>query len=193
MSSISDYTLPDLAAVIEQLYVQNFEAEDPHKILFSYHGTLRPRKVDSILELAEASILETGGKRKTMKRICSVLIEVLQNSTVHSSKDKHGRAHNTIIINSSEQNFQLIAGNLIRNQEANPIRKKIEAMNKLSRSELRKLYIETLCNEEFSTKGGAGLGFLTMAKKCESPIEFSIDSITDELSYFVLKLSFNRS
>ncbi|MFZ6052925.1 SiaB family protein kinase [Halocola ammonii] len=192
MSSISDYTLPDLAAVIEQLYAQNFESEHPHKIIFSYQGSFSTRKVDSTLELVEEGILESGGKRKIMKRICSVLIEVLQNGTVHSAKDKEGRPHNTLIINSSTEHFQIIAGNLILNEEANPIRKKIEAMNKLSRSELRKLYIETLCNEEFSTKGGAGLGFLTMAKKSESPIEFSIDALNDTLSYFVLRLSFNR-
>lgn len=192
MSSISDYTLPDLAAVIEQLYAQNFDAEHPHKIIFSYQGAFSTKKVDSILELVEEGILESGGKRKIMKRICSVLIEVLQNGTVHSAKDNEGRSHNTLIVNSSKKHFQIIAGNLILNQEAESIRKKIEAMNKLSRSELRKLYIETLCNEEFSTKGGAGLGFLTMAKKSESPIEFSIDSINDSLSYFVLRLSFNR-
>jgi len=192
MSSISDYTLPDLAAVIEQLYAQNFEPEHPHKIIFSYQGSFSTRKVDSTLELVEEGILESGGKRKIMKRICSVLIEVLQNGTVHSAKDKEGRPHNTLIVNSSPEHFQIIAGNLILNQEANPIRKKIEAMNKLSRSELRKLYIETLCNEEFSTKGGAGLGFLTMAKKSESPIQFSIDSLNDNLSYFVLRLTFNR-
>jgi len=53
---------------------------------------------------------------------------------------------------------------------------------------LRKLYIETLCNDEFSDKGGAGLGLLTVAKKAEDKIIYNFHSVDSSFNYFVMEV-----
>jgi hypothetical protein len=37
---------------------------------------------------------------------------------------------------------------------------------------LRVRYVECLCNNEWSEKGGAGLGLLSMAKKSNGPLDY---------------------
>ncbi|MFT6185052.1 MAG: hypothetical protein ACJAYM_002582, partial [Flavobacteriales bacterium] len=48
----------------------------------------------------------------------------------------------------------------------------------------RKLYIETLCNDSFNYKGGAGLGFLTIAKKSSKPMTYELISTESDLAFF---------
>jgi hypothetical protein len=64
-------------------------------------------------------------------------------------------------------------------------------MNDLSRmdkADLRRTYIETLCDDDFSTKGGAGLGLLTIAKRADQGLSYTIHAHDALMSYFQLSV-----
>jgi len=165
---------------------------DGEKVILSYSGEINQLRIDTLLKLAEHAVLDNGSKRKVMKRVCSVLIECLQNIAIHGTKDNEGSSKSFVILLADQVNFTLVSGNLILQQDANLLAYKIDELSKLSPTELRKLYIETLCNQNYSYKGGAGLGFLTIAKKSDVPMQYKILSIDDRFAFFTTEIRVSR-
>lgn len=155
------------------------------KVLFTYRGEISQHRIETLLKLAESSILDNGYKRKVMKRVGSILIETLQNISLHGVKERLGSGLSFITLLVNQTHFTLVTGNIILLEEANLLSYKLDELNKLNAPELRKLYIETLCNQNFSYKGGAGLGLLTVAKKSGHPINYRIEAIDDTYAYFI--------
>ena len=161
------------------------DASSNELVLLSHFGNLNQPKITSLINIVEQATLENGIKRRIMKRVCSVMIESLQNISIHGALDRKGNQNAMIILTFNGEEVKIITGNLIHNEDVGVVDYKLTQINKLSLEELRKLYIETLCNENFSQKGGAGLGFLTVAKKVALPIEYELVSIDENQSYFV--------
>ncbi|MEJ6681819.1 MAG: SiaB family protein kinase [Flavobacteriales bacterium] len=158
-------------------------------VLISHFGDLTEAKIEALLKITEETILEAGSKRQMMRRICSLLVEALQNISNHSAKDQNGKANSFLILEHSDLNFTIKTGNLISADEIITLEQKLNTINRLNENELRKLYIETLCNDNFNQKGGAGLGFLTMAKKINGLLDYQILNVNKNLAYFTLSLS----
>ena len=66
------------------------------------------------------------------------------------------------------------------------LRSKLNNVNGMDHLELRKRYIEVLCEEGVSEKGGAGLGLMSMAKRCAGPIEYELNEQDNDLFLFTL-------
>lgn len=178
---------------IKHCYLELFSPVLSSKnILISHFGNFSEVKIGSLLKITEETILETGSKRQIMRRICSLLVEALQNISNHGAKDKNGMANSFLILEHSELSFTIRTGNLISADEIIPLEQKLNTINRLNENELRKVYIETLCNDNFNQKGGAGLGFLTMAKKISGPLDYQLINVNKKLAYFTLSLSISH-
>ena len=153
-------------------------------VLFAFSGDINQKKIDALLKLAEEAVLDHGSKRQVMKRVCTVLIECLQNISIHSAKDKQGKGTSFLILSANKEDYLIQCGNLVFQEEANLLAFKIDELNQLSLPELRKLYIETLCNDSFNYKGGAGLGLLTLAKKSSKPMSYELIPTENEFAFF---------
>lgn len=162
------------------------------RVLLSYTGDISQPKIDLLLRLSENAILDNGSKRMVMKRVCSVIIECLQNTAIHGTKDGEGNLSNFYVLRANADSFIITTGNLILKHDAHLLGDKIDHLGSMSLPELRKMYIETLCNDSFNDKGGAGLGFLTMAKRSNYPMQYSITEVNDRFSFFTVSVSVSR-
>jgi hypothetical protein len=188
MSATKGRSLHKINEVRNYFYPNQGEKE----VLLAYHGIFEPAEIDSIVKLSEGVILQSGSKRRVMKRIGSILIELLQNVQIHGSRNEEGNSDSFVILSATEEHYILQTGNLVLSSDVSILDYKLSELNKLDESELRKLYIETLCNENFSYKGGAGLGFLTVAKKAVAPLNYAFNTIDDKFSYFILEVKLER-
>ncbi len=187
MNYLSKEVANEIQGLYKQLYLDKLQGEQPEVILFSHFGELNQKKTEHILPLINELILENGIKRKIMKRISSVMVENLQNVAIHGAKDINGNQNSLLIVSRKEDSIRVTTGNVILDEDAAPLDFKLSNINKLNKEEVRRLYIETLCNEDFSIKGGAGLGLLTMAKKAVAPLEYTITPISHGHSYFIIQ------
>jgi hypothetical protein len=87
--------------------------------------------------------------------------------------------------------IKLITSNPVKNEDINVLKCKIELVNDKDREELKKLYVQTITNGKFSAKGGAGLGFIEMAKTSGNNLEFSFESIDETFSLYTFSVTFN--
>lgn len=97
----------------------------------------------------------------------------------------------TFEITKNSESIQLLTSNPVRNEDVNTLRCKIELVNNKDREELKQLYVQTITNGKFSLKGGAGLGFIEMAKTSGNNLHFSFKPIDDNFSLYTFIVTFS--
>ncbi len=120
--------------------------------------------------------------KKSAKKIFFVSVELLQNIFRHSD---HGKTFLYVLNLLGKKIIKITTGNFVDKFKFNQIKSKIEQLNLLSYEELRSLYKKVLANNEFSEKGGGGLGFIDISRKSCLPIELKHIKI-DENLYFLI-------
>lgn len=160
-----------------------------------YKGHLTFSTIGRLLTLLKSKMAEKGIKAGTYKRILSVMIEILEN--VYKYSDQYQQipfiSKNYLpnfSIQREENIYALRCSNPIRKKHIDKLRKKIDKINKTNEKELRLLYRQTISNGEFTSKGGAGLGLIEMAKISGHKLEYHFESINEEFSLYSIKIRF---
>ncbi len=157
-------------------------------LLVSYSGTLGAEVTDALLVLSERAAEAAGSNRKQTRRVGHVLIEALQNVARHGWVDSNGDTPFFMAMELTPLGFQIQTGNVVDFDSASELRERLAAVNGMNRDELRKAYVETLCEGELTERGGAGLGLISMAKRAEGPLNYQFADFEGELFLFTLSV-----
>ncbi len=160
---------------------------DEKKILVSHIGELDQDKVNSISTLVENQMENLGVSKSAVKKIFNIVIETLQNICLHVEKDNNGYQMTYFIIGKKENEFTIYSGNIVTSMVAEKLNLRLNAVKSLSDTDLKKQYMDVLSNGEISAKGGAGLGFLTIALKSGNNMDFEFQGLNKEYSLFSLQ------
>ena len=155
-------------------------------VLVSYTGNLAGATSESLLALSEQAVLSAGSPMKRSRRVGHVLIEALQNVSRHGWVDAQGETPFFLTLEQTPLGFQIQTGNIVDFDMASELRERLASVNGMNRDELRKAYVETLCEGELSERGGAGLGLLSMAKRSEGPLNYQFTECGSDLFLFTL-------
>ena len=147
------------------------------------------------VRLIDISDLHFGDNTEVMsmkKKVGFLMAECFQNVIRHGDvnpADEGLPEHASYFVSRNIQgNFFISSGNLIENEYVESLKSKIDDINRLDKDELKNLYMKVLGTEEISSKGGAGLGLIEMARKSGRQLETSFEKINDKLTYFYLQI-----
>jgi len=131
------------------------------------------------------------------KKLLTLMIEVLENVLKYSDyfeefSDKYPEYLPEFELNQDEECFILLSRNPVREGDKEVISRKIERINASTEEELKDFYRETITNGMFTEKGGAGLGFIEMAKITDHDLGFAFRPVTVEYSIYELILRINH-
>ncbi len=157
------------------------------KVIVSHVGELDQDKVNTISTLVETQMEYLGVSKSAIKKIFNIVIETLQNICIHGEKDNNGYQMTYFIIGKNQNEFTIFSGNIVNNNVAEKLNKKLNVIKSFNDSDLKKQYMDVLSNGELSVKGGAGLGFLTIALKSNNNIDFDFEMLNKEYSLFSLQ------
>lgn len=175
-----------------QKICQEYKNTDSDKIINSHFGEFSQDLVNSISNDVEMFMLDSGDKKGTVKKMFSILVEGLQNIRLHGEKGSDGKQTSFFAIDQGTDLYKIAIGNLIYSKFNNNIQGRIDEINKMDRDAIKQLYMEVLTNGVISNKGGAGLGFITMAMKSGHKLGYYFDKIDDKLSCFTLIITLDR-
>ena len=116
-----------------------------------------------------------------------VLFGRLRGACIHGEKDNNGYQMTYFIIGKHNNEFTIFSGNIVNNTVAEKLNKRLNSIKSLGDSDLKRQYMDVLSNGELSSKGGAGLGFLTIALKSNNNIDFDFEMLNKEYSLFSLQ------
>lgn len=192
MSSGSNKVLEAVNSTYQQIY-GDYNKNSSKKILVSHFGEFSQDLVNSISNQVEESMLETGDKKGAVKRMFSILVEGLQNVRLHGEKDEDGNQYSFLVIAQDENEYLVTFGNLIYNHNVAIMDERLDQLNGYDEAQVKELYMEVLTNGIISNKGGAGLGFITMAMKSKNKLKHKFQPVNDKLSCFTVEVKIDRA
>lgn len=161
-------------------------------IYISHLGEFTQDYVNQVSAELEERMFEDGEKKSTVKKVFSIIVEGLQNIRIHGEHDKQGSQSSYFAIFKSEEFFYIYLGNLIPARIKGDIQERVDVVNGLDKVELKELYLNVLTNGVISHKGGAGLGFITMAMKSGNPLFCEFETVDSDLCLYDLKVTVDR-
>jgi hypothetical protein len=165
------------------------------KLILVYQGDFTQETTKSILAMAERNIDSSGEDASIKRKVFNVMVESLQNIVKHSDELIDGATHShaaIFLIGRESNRYTIMAGNPIRKANVAALEQKLVHINSLDKDGLKDLYKEIIKNTTISEKGGAGLGFVDMARKSGEKIEFEFPEMSGDYCFFCLKVNVPR-
>lgn len=164
------------------------------KVLLAYKGSITSELITNILGVVETKLHTTIARSSVRKRIYNVLVETLQNLYHHI--DDLPAAYNgsfdvnfgIFVIAKSDEGFRISTGNFIRKDKVKTLKERLEKVVSLEPEELKELYKFVLNNQQFSEKGGGGLGLIDIARRTDGNISYEFENYDSEFDFFSLEI-----
>lgn len=157
-----------------------------------YVGAVTPAVTRNFTIQTEESLLRQAENSSVQRKVFNVMVEALQNISRHAdtiSGDAEEVRGGIIIVSHSDEEYTVVTGNLVRAEKAVKLKARLDAINNMDRVQLSAAYRDQITNGTINANGGAGLGFIDIAKKSGNKIDYRFISLDEELPGFVLYLS----
>lgn len=168
-------------------------------LILVYEGEFTQEITKSVLSMAERNMDSVGEESNIKRKVFNVMVECLQNICKHADEFNapamQAEIRNSAIfmIGKHENEYIITSGNPISNDKVELLSNKLSLINSLDKEGLKALYKEIITNTELSDKGGAGLGFVDMARKSGQKLEYDFQPVNDKVSFFSLKTTISRA
>ncbi|GAB4299080.1 MAG: SiaB family protein kinase [Marinilabiliales bacterium] len=176
-------------------YLNSYLEEiDYEKVIFIYEGEINHQNILSFIRLTENKLYFLKEKHKTRKKLINILVEVLQNIFNHGyteSKRDTQLGRGAVILIRNEDSYRLISGNLIKTSNIKPVAEMLDKLSGMDTKEIREYYKQVLSNGRFSSKGGAGLGFIDMARRSDNNMQYKFVKVSNVLQFFIVEITIN--
>ncbi len=173
-------------------YIQNTRKDN----VYAFSGILTEDKISDILDEIEKKFNEDNGEDKVLKRIYYLAIESLQNLYHHAERSMNGSHleysdnRMAFILNKeNNENYFIITGNFVKRANIRMLKERIDQLNFLSKDEVKVLYKLILNNEEFSQKGGGGLGMIDIVKRTGKSLSYNFYNFDKDYIFFSLRIA----
>ncbi|WP_224998210.1 SiaB family protein kinase [Cesiribacter sp. SM1] len=159
-------------------------------LILVYEGEFTQEITKSVLAMAERNMDSMGEESGIKRKVFNVMVECLQNIVKHSedlNKQMVQKSTAIFMIGKQDNAYIITSGNPIKNEDVEHLKGKLDQINGLDKEGLKQLYKDIIKSTSLSEKGGAGLGFVDMARKSGSPLEYDFEKLDDQYSFFSLR------
>ena len=163
-------------------------------LILNYQGIFNFEVIGHLLNSLKDETENRGISLAHYKKILSVMIEALENVFKYNEFFENANRlfptfYPKFSLEIMDNYYSLNTGNPILNKDMSKLDAHISRINTLDKEGLRQMFRNTLTNGQFSSKGGAGLGFIEMAKVSGEKLQYSFSPIDDTFSYYSFKVS----
>jgi hypothetical protein len=164
------------------------------RVILSFRGNVTEEFMGAVFLIMESKMDGDPPQQRIRKKVNNILVECLQNVFHHMDEmapedgDEDQRAAIFMVCMDAENKYSILTGNHILNGNVEKLRAKIDRVNAMTQDQLKAYHREALSNSELSSKGGAGLGMIDMARKSGNRLEYDFQPVNDRLSFFSLAI-----
>ena len=171
------------------------------KLTLAYEGEVTQEITKAFTSMTEKNLEKVEEDGKIKKKVYHVMVECLQNIAKHADDDtatasdnlEEGLAKTGIfLIGSDDKEYFITSGNGISNENIPALKEMIDNINSLDKDGLKELHKLKMRETAISEKGGAGLGFIDIARKTGNPLEYHFEPIDSDNYFFLLKTRVSR-
>ncbi len=186
----------DLEGFLEFVY-SFYKSMKQHKVELVYEGEITHQITKAFTSLTETNMELEMESHATQKKVFHVMVELLQNVSKHAEQkgseelQKDGRG--IFLLCKNDEEYAITTGNILVKSKIPDMTDILDRINNLDKDGLKGLYKQQIKDGRLSTKGGAGLGFIDIAKKTGNKLHFNFLPINDEYAFFVLTSIISRN
>jgi hypothetical protein len=162
------------------------------KLILVYHGDITQETTKSILTMAESSLDSSENDPVIRRKVFNVMVESLQNIVKHGKEDTpqgHRGQQAIFLFGREATGYSVMSGNPINKQSVSALKATLDRINNLDKNGLKDLYRDIIQGTSISDKGGAGLGFVDMARKSGEKLSFDFPEMSSTSCLFCLKVN----
>ncbi len=135
--------------------------------------------------------MERQSEEKSISRkVYHSMVETLQNMNKHSDEiaEKFNIGKGFFMIGKKNDIYYIITSNKVGVEKIDSLRSAIDEVNNASKAELKAMYKKQLREGELSSKGGAGLGLIDIARKSDEKLHYQFLPVDEHSRLFILKV-----
>lgn len=128
--------------------------------------------------------------------VFSVFVEQMNNMLMYSAEkepfdNKESRkldvSKGVFILGAQDKTYFIQSGNVMKKESVDLVKKRLDHLNTLDKAGLRKFYKEQIKNDNTNPESlGAGLGFIEIARRASSKIEYKFTPYENNLIFFTM-------
>ena len=174
---------------IDQLEILKTGLPDDVEQMYQYEGAFTKEKIrDLTLQINRL----TKGDQQAYRKFFYVFIELAQNVANYSDwkvrvNDKEDAGVGALIFGSTKENYFMLIGNVVNNDDLKVLIRKCEIINSLDRESLR-LFKRQQRNLIPGTNQNAHIGLIMVALTTRKKLDITIKPIDDKYSFFFLRI-----
>ena len=155
------------------------------KVILEHSGDFTSEYIDSVLPKIEEGLIQCIEFENVRKKAFHIFVECIQNlyhhvEPIEGLEKKYESNRIGAIVLSKDGSFcRISTGNFIRKEKQAKLIERIEHLNSLTESQVKSLYRDTINNQKFSDKGGAGIGMIDMARKTGNKLQYQFYNVND--------------
>ncbi len=168
-----------------------------NNLILQYEGEVNHEIIKAILKTLEDYFEKLSLDRLVQKKIFNVVVECIQNIEKHTlsvamDENKYAKRGGLMILENND-NIDVVTGNVINRDQKLGLSIKQSQIQGKNKSQLREDYKKQLVAGTISSKGGAGLGFIDIARKTNNQLKFYFFDLNNDLSFFILRVNINKN
>ncbi len=174
-----------------------YKSMKAHEITLVYEGEITHQITKAFTSLTESNMAKEEESNTVQKKVFHVMVECLQNISKHAdsfgSDDFLFAGRGIFMVSKGDVEYHVTTGNVIENTKIEELTRILDHINLLDKEGLKQLYKTQMREGRLSEKGGAGLGFIDIARKTGRKLDFHFLSIDEENSFFILTSTISRT
>jgi len=167
-----------------------------HEITLVYEGEITHQITKAFTSLTESNMAKESESNSVQKKVFHVMVECLQNISKHAdsfgSDDFLFAGRGIFMVSKGKNDYHVTTGNVIENDKIEELTEMLDHINSLDKDGLKDLYKNQMKEGRLSEKGGAGLGFIDIARKTNNKLDYHFLPIDEGSSFFLLTSSISR-
>lgn len=181
--NLSGDALEHFYSVAESFY-KDLSERDGTEVIVHYSGDLNFGFANALTSRMEKLLDEKIENKTARKRFFTVFIEAIQNIRLHSEMDEDEHVHSIVTVYKREDMLCARFSNIIEKCKVNDLKARFDAINEMDPVSLKAKYMKVMMNGARSSKGGAGLGIITMVMRSKNSSPYHLNSLNDEYEIF---------
>ena len=135
--------------------------------------------VDDVVKFIET----LNEKPKLIRKISFLTVEVIQNIIHHSDKNPKGETFAYFELLKNDETYTIKTGNLLLKEKTEELERRLQCVTTSSEEEIKEKILNKLGDGDFSEKGGAGIGLLSIRKRVKEGMEYNIEYFKDDYNF----------
>lgn len=149
------------------------------KSLLQYSGNITQEYLDGVIDF----VSKLDEKPALIRKMSFLIVEALQNVIHHSDKTPNGETFAYFELLKNEDTYTMKTGNLLLKEKTEELEKRLQCVTTSSEEEIKEKIMNKLGDGDFSEKGGAGIGLLSIRKRVKEGMEYNIEYFKDDYNF----------